>query len=135
MKLPFHQNASPKIFENARFLKAVQTKAEEVLWRRVRARKVNGFKFRRQHPIDHYIVDFYCHECRLVVEVDGKIHEQNDNPDYDKYRTQVLSNAGLTVIRFTNDQVLRNTDFVLNEIRKHLTSPPAPLRGGEGGVV
>ena len=94
MELPFHHDAGPKRFENARFLKKVQTEAEAVLWQRIRDRKLNGFKFRRQHPVDYYIVDFYCHESSLVIEVDGKIHEQNDSPDYDKNRTQDLNALG-----------------------------------------
>ena len=131
MELPFHNNAGPKRFENARFLKKVQTEAEGVLWQRIRGKKLSGFKFRRQHPVDYYIVDFYCHECRLVIEVDGKIHEENDNRDYDKNRTQDLIALGLTVIRFTNEQVLQKIDLVLEEIERHLTPGPSPGQRGE----
>ncbi len=130
MELPFHHDAGPKRFENARFLKKVQTEAEAVLWERLRGRKLSGFKFRRQHPVDNYIVDFYCHESRLVIEVDGKIHEQNDNPDYDKNRTQDLIALGLMVIRFTNEQVLQDIDLVLEEIKRNLTPGPSPKRRG-----
>jgi len=125
MELPFNHNAGPKRFENARFLKKVQTEAEAALWQRIRGKKLNGFKFRRQHPVDYYIVDFYCHEGKLVIEVDGEIHEQNDNRDYDKERTEDLIALGLTVIRFANEQVLQNIDLVLEEIKRHLR--PAPL--------
>jgi len=130
MELPFHHEAGPKRFENARFLKKVQTEAEAALWERLRGRKLNGFKFRRQHPIDCYIVDFYCHESMLVIEVDGKIHEQNDNPDYDKNRTQDLIALGLMVIRFTNEQVLQDIDLILEEIKRNLTPGPSPKRRG-----
>ena len=132
MDLPFHHNATPRVFENARFLKQVQTKAEEALWKRLRNRKLEGRKFRRQHPIEHYIVDFYCHESKLVIEVDGKIHELNDNPDYDKNRTQDLISFGLKVIRFTNEQVLNNIEVVLKEIKSNLTPDPSP--SGEGNA-
>ncbi|HRJ31148.1 MAG TPA: endonuclease domain-containing protein [Cyclobacteriaceae bacterium] len=123
MELPFHHNAKPKIFENARFLKKVPTEAERLLWRNLRSKKLKGYKFRRQHPIDHFIVDFYCHECRLVIEVDGDIHFQNDNPAYDKGRTEQLDALGVKIIRFTNEQVLKDISSVLSEITKHLTLP------------
>ena len=131
MKLPFHQDATPKVFENARFLKKVQTDAEAYLWKRLRNRKLHGRKFRRQHPIDHYIVDFYCHECNLIIEVDGSVHEIDDNPGYDAARTEHLTALGLTVIRFTNDQVQNNPQFVISEITKYLT--PAPFSSQEKG--
>ncbi|MBX2965198.1 MAG: endonuclease domain-containing protein [Cyclobacteriaceae bacterium] len=124
MDLPFHHNAKPKTFENARFLKKVETEAETWLWQHLRGRKLGGFKFRRQHPIHSYIVDFYCHECNLVVEVDGMIHKVNDNPGYDQGRTDDLVRLGLTVIRFTNNEVLTNIPEVLAEIRKHLKNKP-----------
>ena len=131
MKLPFHQDATPKIFENARFLKKVQTDAEGYLWKQLRNRKLQGRKFRRQHPIDHYIVDFYCHESNLIIEVDGSAHEIDDNPDYHTARTEHLTALGLTVIRFTNDQVQNNPQFVISEITKYLR--PAPFSSQEKG--
>lgn len=90
MQLPFHHEASLKTFENARFLKKVMTDAEMILWQNLRKRKLKGLKFGRQHPIASYIVDFYCHERRLIVELDGVIHERNDNPEYDKGRSNEL---------------------------------------------
>jgi len=74
MDLPFHENTSWKIFENARSLKKVMTPAENLLWQNLRNKKISNQKFRRQHPISKYIVDFNCHEARLVIEVDGRIH-------------------------------------------------------------
>ena len=131
MKLPFHGDASPKIFENARALKQVMTPAEILLWQNLRNRKIGNFKFRRQHPIAKYIVDFYCHEAKLVIEVDGKIHLMNDHPGYDQFRTGELEGIGLKVIRFTNEEVLGNVTKVLDEIRMHLTPAPFPERRGE----
>lgn len=130
MDLPFHENASWKIFENARSLKKVMTPTENLLWQNLRNRKVSIHKFRRQHPIGKYIVDFYCHEARLVIEVDGEIHLMNDNPEYDQFRTEELKSMGLKVIRFKNEEVLGDISKVLTEIRKHLTPGPSP--GGEG---
>ena len=120
MELPFNHNAGPTRFEQARFLKKVQTEAESFLWQRLRNRKLNGFKFRRQHPIDRYIADFYCHETKLIIEVDGEIHLNNDQIVYDKIRTEELESLGLRVIRFTNRQVLDKIDHVLQEISKNL---------------
>lgn len=131
MILPFHEDAPKKIFENANALKKDMTTAEKILWNELRNRKLDGHKFRRQHPIATFIVDFYCHESKLIIEVDGKIHLTNENQAYDKQRTEQLEIYGMRLIRFTNDQVLENTTSVLNEIRKHLTPNPSPHRRGE----
>lgn len=106
------------------------TPSENLLWQNLRNRRLNNFKFRRQHPISSFIVDFYCHEAKLVIEVDGGIHFVGDNPEYDKFRTIQLEAFGLKVIRFRNEEVLENMSKVLAEIRKHLTPGPSPL--GEG---
>lgn len=116
------------------------TPAENLLWQNLRNRKISNQKFRRQHPISKYIVDFYCHEARLVIEVDGGIHFINDNPEYDQFRTRQLEEIGLKVIRFRNEEVLENISNVLAEIRKHLTptyafaavGKPGPSLLGEG---
>lgn len=79
-----------------------------------------GRKFRRQHPIGNYIVDFYCHEVNLVVEADGFVHLNEDVAQYDKDRTDYLNDLGLTVLRFTNDEIIQQTSFVLKIIRRHL---------------
>jgi len=131
MKLPFHEDASPKIFENARSLKQVMTPAEKLLWQNLRNRKIGHYKFRRQHPIAKYIVDFYCHEAKLVVEVDGKIHLVDDNPSYDQFRSGELENMGLKVIRVSNEEVLENVSSVLAKIRMYLTPGLSPGRRGE----
>jgi very-short-patch-repair endonuclease len=127
MQLPFHHQATPKTFENARFLKRVMTEAEKVLWDQLRGRSFHNFKFRRQHPIASYIVDFYCHSKKLVVEIDGSIHQVDDNPQYDKARTEELESFGVKVIRFKNADVQNNLSNVLKEILDALTLPPAPL--------
>lgn len=120
MGLPFHADASWKIFEHARSLKKTMTPAENLLWQNLRNRKVSNCKFRRQHPIARYIVDFYCHEARLVIEVDGGIHFTPENIQYDQFRTEELEGLGLKVIRFRNEEVLENMSGVLAEIRKYL---------------
>jgi very-short-patch-repair endonuclease len=78
---------------------------------------LNNLKFRRQHPFQNYIADFYCHEIGLVIEIDGCIHNVADNKLYDSDRTVVLNDFALTVIRFSNQKVLENIAEVLNEIK------------------
>ena len=109
-----------------------QTDAERLLWAKLRDRRLDGVKFRRQHPIGPYITDFCCPEGRLVVEVDGGQHAQRAASDED--RTQYLAEAGYRVLRFWNPEVLTQTQAVLERISEALTDPhPNPLLGqGEG---
>ena len=98
----------------ARTLRQPQTLAEAKLWARLRARQLGGLKFRRQHPIDPYIVDFYCESCRLVIEVDGD--SQMDQVAYDEVRTAWLRESGCRVLRFDNSDVNDNINGVLEKI-------------------
>jgi very-short-patch-repair endonuclease len=119
-----------KINRFARRLRRQQTEAERKLWARLRARQVNGSKFRRQHPIDHYIADFCCPDRRLIVELDGGQHaEQRDE---DQKRTSFLELQGYSVLRFWDNEVLRNIEGVLERIAIALRNPhPDPLPGRE----
>jgi len=116
------KRAEPRIYEalrpRARELRTNQTKAEGILWSALRYRKRLGFKFRRQHVIDQFIVDFYCAEARLVIEVDGAVHEFTG--ERDQARQEMLEGLGLRVIRFANDDVERNLDGVVIEIERAL---------------
>lgn len=94
------------------------TLAERRLWEEIRAGKIGGCRFRRQHPIGRFIVDFYCVSAGLVLEVDGKIHAAQI--ERDQVRTAVLQGMGLRVLRFTNNEVLQQTDDVLQRIREAL---------------
>lgn len=85
-----HKYAKVKIFENARALRLTSTEAEELLWQELRDRKLNGLKFRRQHPIDKWIADFYCHEKKLVIELDGSVHNEKEIAEYDARREKEL---------------------------------------------
>jgi len=114
------KGASGKLFEFSKALRKASTEAEDILWQSLRRKQLNGFKFRRQHPLDKYIADFYCYEAKLVVEVDGEIHDKLDIKEYDKGRGYELEELGITVIRFTNEEVSRNLDMVLNVIRGYL---------------
>lgn len=108
-------NASPEIFKRAKELRNKMTDAEMVLWMYLR-KGVNGCKFRRQHPIDCYVVDFYCHKKKLVIEVDGSIHNDPIVTLEDQLRQQSLLDWGYKILRFTNQQVLKKVESVLEEI-------------------
>jgi len=109
------------------------TPAEHRLWQRLRRKQILGFRFRRQHAIDRFIVDFYCAEAHLVVEVDGPIHEYS--LERDTLREQVLTSLGLHLLRFTNEKVLASPDAVIDEIAVALRDPiphphtPSPHAG------
>ena len=105
----------------ARALRQHPTRAQDILWRSLRGSHLEGAKFRRQVPIDRYVVDFYCHAAKLVVELDGKQHEWF--ADYDSGRSEVLGRLGLRVIRFTNEEVCGDLDFVLARIGAELRLP------------
>jgi very-short-patch-repair endonuclease len=119
----------------ARRLRRDQTDAERVLWFRLRDRRLNGLKFKRQVPIDKYVVDFCCAEARLIIELDGGQHATRDESN----RTAVLEAMGYLVLRFWNNDVLQNRDGVLEEIlnaaNRHPQEPPhpVPLPSGERG--
>jgi very-short-patch-repair endonuclease len=98
----------------AREMRHSPTLAENKLWERLRNRRLNGLKFRRQHAIDRFIVDFYCAEARLVIEVDGEIHQYTQAED--ALRTEFLESLGLRVIRFENGDVLTQIDGVVEAI-------------------
>ena len=106
----------------ARVLRRGATEAEKRLWSRFRDRKLNGDKFRRQRPIGPYIVDFMCLEKRVIVEADGGQHD----PHSDARRTRFLEQQGYRVIRFWNNEVLENTEGVLEAIEVALRETPSP---------
>ena len=118
--------AKPEIFEAAKLLRGKMTSCEKLLWDRVNHKQIYGLRFRRQHPIDIFIADFYCHEARLVVEIDGKIHLQNK--DYDIGRTAEMEKYCLKVIRFDNSDVENNMEKVIKkikeEVKSRMESPP-----------
>lgn len=109
--------AGPSLFSKAWKLRQDMTNAEKLLWEEIKNKQL-GVHFRAQHPIDRYIADFYCHQSRLVVEVDGGVHD--NQKEYDIGRQAEMENYGIKVIRFTNQQVQYNIGEVLKEIKKHL---------------
>ena len=111
-----YYGASTEILEKAKILRKSETNAEKILWERLRNKQVLGLKFRRQHPIDIFIVDFYCHQIKLVVEVDGKIHLKLENREYDQNREEELRNYGIKIIRFTNQEIKKDVNNVIKRI-------------------
>jgi len=109
-------NAKPHIFEKAKFLRENMTSAELKLWELLRAKQVQGLRFRAQHPIDIFIADFYCHSIKLVIEVDGGIHLTSEQREYDIGREAEIEHWGIKVIRFTNAEVEGEIDKVVATI-------------------
>ncbi|MCF8303029.1 MAG: endonuclease domain-containing protein [Bacteroidales bacterium] len=110
-------NAPSWIFQKAAELRKNMTMPEKILWERLRKNQL-GVRFKAQHPIDRFIVDFYCHKLKLVIEIDGGIHKQKR--EYDIGRAAEINKYDIKILRFKNEEVIENIDCVLNEIRKHM---------------
>lgn len=115
-----HHKADGKKFEYARMLRQTQTIPEDLMWQALRNRKL-GVKFRRQHPISDYIVDFFCAEHNLIIEIDGPIHNVLDIKEKDKNREAILKSLGYMILRFTNEEVEGDIFNVLNKIRNYIS--------------
>ena len=113
--------ASATTMRAASILRKDTTMAERVLWKKLKDRNLFNVKFRRQHPIDMFIVDFYCHEIKLVIELDGEIHGLKAHKAYDISRQSALENLDLRVIRFTNHEVFFEMNSVLTTITGYIT--------------
>jgi very-short-patch-repair endonuclease len=115
--------------ELAKMLRNTMTYHENLLWEKLKGKQICGLRFRRQHPISFFIVDFYCHEARLVIEVDGEIHV--DKIDYDDGRSAEMEKFGIKVIRFTNFEVENNIGKVIKRIetivKERIESPPCGI--------
>jgi very-short-patch-repair endonuclease len=118
--------------KKARELRAKQTEAEGFLWELLRDRQLGDAKFRRNHQFGDYICDFYCHEAKLVIECDGEVHNSPESQAHDRKRDAYMKSQCLTVLRFPNARVLKETDTVLEEINSHLPSTSGRGAGGEG---
>ena len=123
-------NNAFRLIEEAKRMRKEPTDAEAALWELLRDKKL-GDKFRRQHLIDDFIVDFVCLSKNLVIEVDGGYHNDPTQKEYDEQRTLYLNEKGFKVIRFTNEEVLGNTEAVLTKIKQELVLPLTPSQGGE----
>ena len=110
-----------EIKARAKNMRQNPTPAEAIVWNRIRRKQLLGFRFRRQHPIDRFIADFYCREARLVIEIDGLIHDLPEQIEYDAARQTFLEQRGLRLLRFTNAQVINSPDSVISTIVEHLS--------------
>ncbi len=118
--------------ELARDMRRVPTVAEEALWDRLRSKRLAGLKFRRQHPIGRFVIDFYCVERGLAIEVDGAIHHQQAAED--AARQEYLEQRGIHFLRFNNDDVVRSIEQVLSKILSTIDAPAPPLHDVERGL-
>jgi very-short-patch-repair endonuclease len=120
--------------ERARELRREMTEAEQVLWKALRGRRMAGLRFRRQHPVGRFVLDFYCPVAKLCVEVDGGIHD--DQTERDEERTAVLAAGGYRVLRFRNEEVLTALPSILARIEAAAKQTHAPSPdNGEGGAL
>jgi len=117
------------LIDEVRELRKKQTKAEEIFWELVRNRKFANLKFRRQHQIGSYIVDFYCDEHKLIIEFDGEVHNNEEQQKHDSIRDKYLTSIGNKVLRFKNEELLNHPELVLEKISASL---PLPLGEGKG---
>jgi very-short-patch-repair endonuclease len=114
-----HDGATPKIFRNAARLRVDMTEPEKLLWESLKT-KPFGFKFRRQHPIKFFILDFYCHKKRLSIEIDGGYHNNPEQKEKDKVKTAYLKSVDIKEIRFKNDEVINDINKVIEIIKTEL---------------
>jgi len=104
----------------AKQLRESMTQTEILIWNKLKNKQFKGYKFRRQHPIHHFIVDFYCHELKLIIEIDGKYHELEEQKNKDLNRTELLQFQGLREIRSTNEEIINNIGSVLKKLEEQI---------------
>lgn len=110
------ERCSVKLNLKAQALRKDETKAEKILWERLRNNKLKGYKFRRQHPISLFIAGFYCHQLKLIIEVDGEYHNSPEQIQKDQERILILQDNNLKIIRITNLKIETDIDEVMTEI-------------------
>mgnify|MGYP003422568728 FL=1 len=114
------KGAPSDLFSKAQFLRRNETIAEKLLWEKLRNNQLEGLKFRRQHPVNIYIADFYCHKFKLIIELDGDYHDQEEQKQKDEVRTEVLRLNDLKIIRFKNEEVEQDINQVLTTIKNKI---------------
>ena len=117
-----------ELVERARILRKNMTKAEIILWSRIRSKKINGYKFRRQQPLLDYIVDFYCDELKLIIEVDGEIHSFSERKNYDIKRDNILKINGYHIIRLSNLEVETELSTTISKITSFISVNLSPSK-------
>ncbi len=118
-------NNRPELKQNRKDLRNNLTPAEAKLWTLLKSKQLEGRKFRRQHSVGNYILDFYCPTEKLAIELDGAHHFTEDGMKYDEERTAHLNSVGIRVVRFENRLVFDDPEFVLTEVKKYFL-PPRP---------
>ena len=121
MKKKMFGGASNLHFDMARKMRKSPTHSEDLLWNFLKTKPL-GFKFRRQHPYSVYIFDFYCHALRLIIEVDGSIHNDTGVKHNDEQRQKLLEEDGFRVIRYTNEKITNSPEKVIDELNKYLAN-------------
>ena len=116
MSTSMHYGASKEIFQIAERLRRDMTITEKIIWEKVSDKQL-AVRIRRQHPIWKFIADFYCHEVKLVIEIDGGIHLRSENKEYDISRDIILKEFQIEILRFTNDEVMKDTSPVIEKIK------------------
>jgi len=124
--LPYNKNLK----QLSRQLRNNMTDAERQLWAKIRVKQLKGYQFYRQKPIGDYIVDLFCPKAKIVIEIDGSHHLVGETIEYDRIRDDYLTSFGLRVLRFTNAEVMRNIEGVVEKIGDEIPLSP-PLRKGE----
>ena len=137
----FMAHASPRMKHHARDMRKCSTRAEIRIWSWLRDRRFDGFKFKRQPPMGRYILDFYCAELNLAIELDGRHHDQPQMVEYDEARTRYLAKRGIYVLRIANEllagdsrivaEMIQGVIWQLSRRTPHPPSAPSPLCGGE----
>ena len=128
---PYHdesmwKGAPASNFGLARQLRVRLTAAELLMWDKLKNKQFKGYKFRRQHPIHKFIVDFYCHELKLIIEIDGKYHDAEEQQIEDFKRSELLQFQGLHEIRFNNEEIINDIDLFLKKLTGLINSLPQP---------
>jgi len=118
-----YYGVTPVLFEYARKLRLDETDAEKELWKYLCNKRINGLRFRRQHPILYFIADFFCLSAKLIIEVDGGVHNIPAQFEYDINRDNELAAYGLKVLRFTNAEVMNDIDEVIRKIIDAANAP------------
>jgi very-short-patch-repair endonuclease len=117
--MTLHYNRSSEK-SNRRVLRKNQTRAEKILWRCLRNRRLAGCKFRRQYSIDKFIVDFYCAELKLAIELDGVVHDEPEQKEYDIQRQEYLERFGIKFLRIKNEELFGNRNMAFDMIERFI---------------
>jgi very-short-patch-repair endonuclease len=131
---PMVYTGNRNLIKNARELRRNMTLPEIPLWSKLRSKQLDGYKFRRQQPIFDYVVDFYCHELKLIIEVDGEIHSRKEQLDFDENRDKILKINGYYIFRLSNFEIQTDLETSVNKLRSYISTNLSPSMGTTGGL-